>query len=411
MIPFPAFRLRIFLILSILLFPVGLYAEETFPLLLVTQERTSEIGEYGDLSIRIYSDLLLEQGIRAFPYEPPADTPVTIDELLEEARRQAMVFLAVNTLTLTGDTIVIDAVLIYTRDGSTLFETSSSGSVELGLERKLRFIASQASGAVVTEIEKRGADEVLEDQRNLEQEAEEKENTEPVIAAGAAAAAVVGAVAVSAPPDAGTVETPRGATEPAAEEPGETEAPDPAESAETTSPESTSDDKGVSAPLPSPRKWATDFTLAPVFPLGTSASYLSIGGKVNIGIYRWLPVGPLRLAPGFRTGVYYFRAQGAVRRTYNLVIDGQLRLLVQYPNRSAWHPFIGISGGVGTMGITDGTDPWMWKFVSTLGFQVGVDIAFSDGFSLVVSCDTSLIFESSVTIVALEPALGGRFSW
>lgn len=352
------------ILLLICLYQTGAvsFGEESFSLLLVTRSNSPDTAEFESLSTQIYSDLLLSQGIVAVPFTPPEEMQVSSEAYLTEARQQAMVFMAVNTLSISGDTIVIDAEFFYTADGSMIFETSASGSVALGLERKLEFIAAQASGLVGLEIADRGREEVLEAQRLMEKEADYTETVEQ---------------------------------EQMEEEQNETPAAILPLLVEVT-------DR---------RTWAFESSVAAVFPLGSSADYLSTGVGLNLGFSYDFEVDRLLLSPGLRTGVSCFQTDGAIRSADNLLIDLALQFTVRFTNPGIWHPFVGVSGGAGILGITDGIDPWLWKVVPSVGFQAGVDIILTDGVALLLACESKLYFETSLLIVTLEPGFGGRFSW
>ena len=156
------------LLLLLLFSPVSAAGQESFSLLLATRGNEAGLRDYRDLSVSIFSDLLAEQGIRAIPYEgETADG--SMETVLTAARGEAAVFAALNTLTVEEDTISIETEFRYTPDGSLLYKSEASGSLSLGLERKLQFLASQASGLVAREITNRSTEAIAEDQKVLEE--------------------------------------------------------------------------------------------------------------------------------------------------------------------------------------------------------------------------------------------------
>lgn len=351
------------LLIFIFLSSFHVMAEETLQLLLITRANTDEASSYAELSESIYTELLAHQGIEVVSSGNVLTEMSTHENQLEQARNQAMVFYAVNTLTVEGESITIDAEFRYTVDDSLIFESSASGSINLGLERKIEFIVSQAADLVALEIENRGREVVEEAQKTLEEEKEILEMPS-------------------------TVEVTSEEPEPEEDQPLVVEPPQ------------------KTKPL-----WAVGLYGTGTFPIDTSADYFDLGGRLIIDGTINFPFAWATLSTGIRSGVGYAQASGSARDANSLMINLGPTVLLRFRSiEKLWGPYLGISGGAGFLGLED-SGQWLWKIIPWLGFSLGADFFRSRPFSLWVGMDGNFFFEQSLLLFFLEPTIGARFSW
>ncbi|MBB6481043.1 fimbria/pilus outer membrane usher protein [Spirochaeta isovalerica] len=148
------------LTLLILFFPYSLSAQSR--ILLVNQAETEDIPALSELLYNMNTAFKEKMEAEVVFYNedevyiPIQETPV----LLEKSRKDNISYLIINTFELDEDNITINSTALESEKGNTIFSLSSSGSISLGIERKLDFIINKINQNFIEEIESSTAGKV-----------------------------------------------------------------------------------------------------------------------------------------------------------------------------------------------------------------------------------------------------------
>ncbi len=139
--------------------------------------------------------------------------------------------------------------------------------------------------------------------------------------------------------------------------------------------------------------------------LGQSKDYLSAGFAVVLRVGMDLEVGNVVLRPSFRSGVDYFRAEGEVRSSRNLLWPLGVDVSVIFSRLDPVTPWVSVHGGTAVFLLQTDENEWLSKSVPFVGIGTGAKYQLTHRTSIAATVETQTLFESTLLIIQLRPGI------